>query len=554
MSKKVVDKEKQKKGKVIPLPTQPSNIEGADPEEVVRLRKQVLMAREGEKERYKKLPDEDQKLSSSVILRALNAKEDGDARLYRNLHKDRLCFDHAAGLWYRWKEHFWELDKIKQGTAMIDAVIEAYGKEANRQAAESVRASKAGESDGRERHEKIEKDLKDRIAQLHHKYRKGNVLHLAAVGEGSLGITGEEWDLDPWLLGCPNGTIDLESGKFMDGRQADFMKTISPTKWKGIDSPAPGWAKFLIEIFDDDAELVAYVQRLFGYGLSGLTTEHVLPILWGQGRNGKGTLLETLAHVLGELVGPVQAEMLLDQGRARSSSGPSADLMSLRGRRIAWGSETDEGRRLNAGRVKWLTGGDSITARPPFGKREITFKPSHTLFLLTNHKPRIAGDEYALWKRLHLIPFALSFVPEPKEPNERLADPDLPRKLESEAPGILAWLVRGCLEWQKQGLNPPEAVKAATAEYQSEEDILGHFLEERCDLTPSGSAQASALHEAYKTWCEKAGHFALGQTNFGKRLTKRFHKVKINGVMQYQGLRLKPFSQDENDICDPADF
>ena len=138
--------------------------------------------------------------------------------------------------------------------------------------------------------------------------------------------------------------------------------------------------------------------------------------------------------------------------------------MALRGRRIAWASETNEGRRLDSGRVKLLTGGGFLVGRAPFGKREIAFPQSHTLFLLTNSKPHAPSEDYALWKRLKLLPFAVSFVDDPREPNERKADKGLVDKLKGEAPGVLAWLVRGCLEWQRRELDPPEIVQAATVE------------------------------------------------------------------------------------------
>jgi len=132
--------------------------------------------------------------------------------------------------------------------------------------------------------------------------------------------------------------------------------------------------------------------------------------------------------------------------------------MALKGKRIVWASETGEGRHLNIGKVKWLTGEDTITARAPFAKRQITFSPTHTLFLLTNHKPHITADDYAIWQRVHLVPFNLSFIDEPKTEYERKRDPDLSKKLKEEASGILAWLVRGCLSWRIEGLNPPRIV------------------------------------------------------------------------------------------------
>ena len=546
-----IEKQEKNEDKAIELPTKLNDTD-LDPDEMERMRRAIKDACEQEQKEYQKKAEPRPGPGSSDIYKALYTKEDGDASLYRIIYKNRLCFDHAGNHWYRWTGHFWELDKVKQAVAAIDEVIDAYAKEADICASKALEATKAGDSDNRKKYEKIEKDLKDRIAQLQHWHRKGNVLNLSAVGEGSLGISGEEWDLNPWLLGCPNGTLDLQTGKFRDGRQEDFIKAICPTKWEGLDKDAPTWLNFLSQIFDGDMELIEYLQRLFGYSLTGLSQEHVLPILWGQGRNGKGTLLETLSYILGELAQPVQAEMLLDQGKSRSSAGPSADLMKLRGCRMVWASETDEGRKLNAGKVKWLTGGDSISARPPFGKREISFVPTHILLMITNHKPRIASDEYALWKRIHLIPFSLSFVPDPQLANERRADKSLPQKLKAEAPGILAWLVKGCLEWQRLGdLMAPATVKAATDEYQSEEDVLGLFLGSECECDPQASVQASSLHSAYQNWCKSAGFVSLNMKSFGTQMTKRFVKTKEGGLIIYKGLDLRkiiPFGDIQDEI------
>ena len=152
------------------------------------------------------------------------------------------------------------------------------------------------------------------------------------------------------LLGCSNGVIDLTSGEHRPGRPTDYIKTFAPTPWLGLDAPAPLWAQFLAEIFAGDQELISYIQRLLGYGITGKTTEHILPIFYGpHGRNGKGTLLETVGRVLGEIAGPIEAEMLLLQTHPRQGGAPTSDIMALRGRRLVWASETGEGRHLDGG-------------------------------------------------------------------------------------------------------------------------------------------------------------------------------------------------------------
>jgi putative DNA primase/helicase len=210
--------------------------------------------------------------------------------------------------------------------------------------------------------------------------------------------------------------------------------------------------------------------------------------------------------------------------------------MALREKRLVWASESEEGRKFNVGKLKWLTGGDTLTGRAPYGRKQITFKPTHKLFLLTNYKPQAPANDYALWARLHLIPFTLAFIDEPQKENERKADPNLLEKLKQEAPGILAWLVRGCMAWQQEGLKPPESVQAATRQYQQDEDIIGQFIIERCITGTGKQVKGGDLYEAYKTWCDERG-LEANKSTFGKEIKKRFDSYTKRYVF-YTGLDL----------------
>lgn len=486
------------------------------------------------------------RISSAEVYKALKSGQDGDAWLFVQLHRNRFIYDHSAGQWYQWDEHYWREDRIQNTLTAVDAVIDIYSQEARMWAKERLKASQEGRTDDAKHAESLEDAYIRRINELQNLQRKRSILTLAAAGERGLSTDGEAWDRDPWLLGCPNGVVDLRTGSFRPGRQKDFIKTCCPTAWKGLDVDAPTWKRALQEIFNRDVALIRYLQRLFGYAVTGLTTEHVLPLLWGQGRNGKGTVLEVIAHVLGPLAGPIQAEMLLEQGRARSSAGPSSDIMALRGRRIAWASETEEGRRLNVSRVKWLVGGDTLTGRAPYGKYEVSFPPTHTLFLLTNAKPRADASDFALWQRIHLIPFQLSFIDNPQAPTERLRDLNLSEKLRAEAPGILAWIVQGCLMWQRDGLNPPNVVRAATKEYRENEDLLGRFIDECCTVHPQAMVAAGKLRKAYEQWCSENGYRPKSGNKFSEYLINQrdFDRNDDGRHRIYLGICLKPDQGD----------
>jgi putative DNA primase/helicase len=445
-------------------------------------------------------------------------------------------YDHAAGVWYKWNGHYWIEDFLNEVMAGVEEVISVFGLEAQRQAWQRLQAEKSGNQDRAKKHERNETELYKRVRALQTLTRKKNVLELARIGKDGLGTSGEEWDRDPWLLGCLNGVIELKTGTFRPGKPEDFIKTVAPVEWKGPYEPAPTWERFLSEVFEIRG-MVLFLQRLLGYGLIGESFLHLLIIFWGRGRNGKTTFFELIKFVLGRLAHKTKAETLLEQRYQRGSGAPDADTLELRGKRIVWATETKTGDAWNPGKLKELVGGDTQNARAPFGKRPVEFKPSYLLFVSTNDKPSAPASDYAFWERLILIPFMVSFVADPKLPNERKADPHLLDTLKAEASGVLAWLVRGCLDFQKEGLNPPEAVRAATEQYRNEEDLIGQFIEEKCALGPTLQVKAGELFLAYKIWAETMGLKATNGKKFGNEIKTRFDQHKTNYVF-YLGLGL----------------
>ncbi|MBN1223838.1 MAG: hypothetical protein JXB23_11370, partial [Candidatus Aminicenantes bacterium] len=371
----------------------------------------------------------DVEISTNEVITAAFEGQKGAAKLFIRLNIGKISFDHAAGRWYLWKEHVWVEDHHGEPLSALDRVQTLFV---------SARAYCSGEivtigeklknttDKGEETRlkaelkslEEQEKACATQIKSLNALgYRKA-VVEFSAQGTGSLGISGTEWDQKPWLLPCANGVVDLHTGNLGPGDPRDYLKTAAPTTYDP-QAKCPRWESALSDIFRGDRELILFIQRVLGMALVGDAIEHVLIVFFGTGRNGKDTILSVIAFVLGPLAGPVQSELLLEQGRLRSSSAPSADIMALRGRRVAWANETNEGRKMDAGRVKSLTGGGFLVGRAPFGRLEISFPQSYTLFLLTNARPHAPADDYALWKRLHLVPFEVGFVENPQLPNER---------------------------------------------------------------------------------------------------------------------------------------
>lgn len=458
----------------------------------------------------------------------LNRNERGDAELFALLYADKAVYDHAQKAWYLWRGSFWEEDKKREVFDMMNRVAAEY-------------LDRAGEERGRGNVEKSNQFI-ERAKLLQARRRIENVLYLAASLH-PLALSGDEWDTPSMLLPVANGVIDLTTGDFRASQPRDYIRAYCPVEWRGLDAPAPLWEKTLQEIFDNDADLVAFIRRLLGYAITGETKEQVLPIFWGEGANGKTTIMDTLAAVLGDAICfNTQADSLMDI-RQGDGDGARPFVVALRGKRLIWASESKEGQRLNAGLVKQLTGDGYITARALFGN-PVTFKQTHKIIMLTNHCPRIPdSDDYAMWRRVLRVPFNVRFVEDPKLPHERKMDKDLPQKLLAEAPGILAWLVRGCLEWRQEGLNPPAAVLESTEKYREDEDLTGQFAEERLTRSEGHETPMGDLYKAYVTWCEGYGYNPMSARAFGQRMTRRFGEAALkwlNGKTQrvYEGVRI----------------
>jgi putative DNA primase/helicase len=364
------------------------------------------------------------------------------------------------------------------------------------------------------------------------------MLHLAEAEEG-VPILTPDMDSDPWLFNCRNGTIDLRTGELRPHRREDLITKLCDLDYDP-DAPCPLWTatieKFLAR--DDpgkQAALVGYWQRLCGYAMAGVVEDHILPVAFGTGNNGKSTILGTLMDVFGPgYAMKCPPDLLL----AKRNDGHPTDRASLFGKRLVVAIETEENRRLNETIVKELTGGDDITARR---MREDfwTFKPSHTAIMATNHKPVIRGTDKGIWRRVKLVPFTVGI-------DDADAIKDMPARLRAEWPGILAWCVKGCLAWRERGLDTPEEVVDATAKYKGDQDILGLFLAEHTIATPQARAKATALYARYREWAEDGNEFVVSQRAFGDALAERGFQKKMSNGTWYLGIGLIAGDTDGN--------
>lgn len=348
---------------------------------------------------------------------------------------------------------------------------------------------------------------------------------MAKVARAHVAVRPDKLDADGWLLNTPSGTVDLRTGELRPAAREDLItkRTAAP-----FDPTAecPLWLDHLATVLPDP-ELVTYLQRLIGYSLTGEVTEHSFHVLYGTGRNGKGVTVNTIVKMLGDYGDVTDPETFL----ARKEAAHPTNLADLHGKRLVASSETDSGRRLNEATVKNLTGGDTVKARR-MHQDFWSYIPTATLLLVTNYLPAVQGTDVGIWSRLHVVPFTVTIPP------ERI-DRNLEHKLVAEQPGILAWAVRGCLDWQREGLVVPEAVTAATREYQQEMDNVGRWLAERCEIgPPSWRWETSFAVLSYEAWCNTEGETPLKPNALGKRLTALgVGNVKSDGTRYRTGIR-----------------
>lgn len=421
---------------------------------------------------------------------------------------DDLRFVHQVG-WHVWDGRRWSEDK--KG-------------EARRWVAEGVLRPALQEAIG------LDKDRRDELLADVRKCESAagvdGVLRLAEALE-PFAITIDDLDSDPYLLNLTNGTLDLRTGQVRQHDPRDLLTKVTGCGWEPDWKPGePVFESFVAEILPD-VEVREFVQRLLGVALIGRVVEHVLPIFTGTGRNGKSTLLNVVRSALGDYAIEAEPDLLIERDRAHPTG-----LMDLRGVRVAVCQESDEGRKLAVGTVKRLTGGDTIRARR-MRADFVQFDPSHTAILVTNHKPRVPGDDPALWRRLRVVPFDV-VVPNP--------DPRLPERLELDLPTVLAWIIAGHASYEALGgLQEPAAVEAATATYRASSDVMGRFLEE-CTIA-GGSAlyvRAGELFGEWQAWCARNGEHAGRQNEFSEAVEQRGYEKKNRSIGRvYVGIGLR---------------
>jgi putative DNA primase/helicase len=447
----------------------------------------------------------------------------GNAERLCDLSGDDLRYSQDLDAWLNFDGRRWKVDRA--GEAMTFAKQTARGIYAE--------AANAATEDGR-------------VALSRHAVRTESAPRLEAMlrlAQSALPVAVDQLDRDPWLLNVQNGTIDLRTGELRRHRREDLITKLIDIPYHP-DASAPRWDRFMEEVLPA-VDVREFVRRAAGYSATGSVRERVLLVLYGTGRNGKGVLLQTLREILGEYAVRTPSETLL----ARRGDSIPNDLAALRGARIVFASETGAGGRLDEARVKDITGGEEVAAR--FMRAEwFTFKPTFTLWLATNHKPVVTGSDAAIWDRLRLVPFTTRFrLPEEQDDGSPLADLTLSDTLRDEHPGILAWIVRGAVDWYRSALGAPEVVRLATAGYRSDMDHLADFLEARCIADAQAATGSATIYEAYKDWAARFGERPHSHKECSNRLVEHgLSKKRTKAGISFSGVRVRTNDGDRTGV------
>lgn len=410
----------------------------------------------------------------------------GNAERLVALYGASLRWDTARHIWRTWDGRRWAADK---GLA-INRLAANTARQIRLEAAAAPSGNGNGNDLGRDLFAwAVRSESRDRLAAM------------VEVSKALLGIAvaGSAFDADPWALNCLNGTIDLKTGTLRIHDQADLITKLVPVEYRP-DAKDWRWEKFLADATGSDTELTAFLQVAAGYTLTGDTSEERLFLIHGPTAGGKSTFQEAQRATLGEYARTINPDLLAKQRDNKGASGASPELAGLAGIRMAAGSEMEQGREMAEALAKNLTGGEPITARHLYAEF-FDFRPQFKLWLAVNHCPKVSAEDGAVWRRILRIGFEHTVPPERRDKTLKpyLRDP------KGGAPAVLAWAVKGCLRWQREGLMIPAAVTKSTAAYREESDPLAAFMDDCLLFHPEAWTAWGDIWSAYCEHCVENG-------------------------------------------------
>lgn len=432
--------------------------------------------------------------------------EFGNASRMLDAYGSEIMFVAETSTWYRWNGVYWE--------QCVNMVVEQYAKQTVLAMGDEAK--------------KIDDDAQRAefyqfCAASQKAFMVKNMVTLAQSDPRVL-VPIKELDSDIYLLGCANGAVDLRTGDLIKPDQ-ELLITYSTSVDYSPKAKCPLFEKTVLDAFFGDQGMADFFRRLMGYAILGNPKENLMIIPFGDGSNGKSTVLTTIFKALGDYAKMTPSETFLGEGRS-NAGGAREDLLRLRGARFVYVAEPEENKELKEGLVKSMTGGESITARGLYSRVSVEFKPTWTVVMPTNHKPIIKGGDHGIWRRLMMLPFQRNYDAD----KTLVKDPNRSERLQGELEGVLAWLVRGALEYQQEGLKEPTATKAARDEYREEMDLLKDWINECCDLGDYRESSQN-LWISWKEYAEARNElrYIPSSRALSRRLASRFSPIKSTG-------------------------
>lgn len=426
----------------------------------------------------------------SGIIEPAHLTDLGNAQRFSRQHVGKVLFCFERDQWLTWNGRNWEWDNSGEASRLAKQTILSIYQEASE-----------------------EKDDDRRGALAHHAARSEANSRIQAMlalarSEPAIPVTIEQLDKHPMLFNTQNGVVDIANNRLVAHDPTYLITQISPCSYDP-EARCDTFLEFLNRIMDGNAKMIDFLQRWFGYCLTGDVSEHAVNFAYGKGANGKTTLLKIILHVMGSYADMAAPNLLLTKHNEEHPAG----LADLIGRRLVCTIEIEEGRRFDAALFKWLSGGDRIKAR--FMRENFfSFEPTHKLTIAANHKPTVADSSVSFWRRMRLSAFNVQ-IPDEEQ------DKRLDEKLRAEADGVLAWLIKGAQKWRREGLGEPIEVKEATKGYRAEQDFLAPFFDEHIAKCSGFGATVKDLYERFKTWADASGERPITKKRLSTMLNER---------------------------------
>jgi putative DNA primase/helicase len=439
----------------------------------------------------------------------------GNAERFYNLYKGKVKYCHIQSKWYIWNNYNWEVDETGQVVELGKIV------------AKSIKAEAFNEND-----EEQQNNLWKWARTSQSAGKIEAMLKLAQSTEG-IAAKPQDFDQDGWLLNLKNGVYDLKKNQLLKHDPKYMLSKLIDINYNK-EAECIFWEDSLLTYFNNDIDQIRFVQKICGLTACGEHLEEVIFFLYGIGKNGKTVFTRVLEMIFQDYAQNALVDMLMVKNNDNTNTN---DLARLKGARFVVTTELPRGKRLNENRVKDLTGGNKITARF-LHKEYFEFQPTHSLWIVGNHKPHIHGGDEGIWRRIILIPFEV-IIPD----NERKPQNELMELFEQEKEGILKWIIEGWKLYQKEGLTAPKKIVEATKAYRDDQDILAGFIEDCCDTSSSiAYCKAKELQNKYKEWCEENNEVPLKSKSFYAALEERGFKRRDSGhgrEKEFIGISLK---------------